>query len=123
MNTNRHTLRIALNPLSLNFGWNLFFKRVPLCVSMIAALFVTANLHAQEGDKKDAPGEVQIAPIPPEKIPPSPVLYGEDALKSFKIVPGFRVELVAAEPLVHEPVAMTFGPATNQCVTRWENPC
>jgi glucose/arabinose dehydrogenase len=32
-----------------------------------------------------------------------------DALKTFKLPPGFRMELVAAEPLVFDPVAMTFG--------------
>ncbi|MEO6183182.1 MAG: c-type cytochrome, partial [Verrucomicrobiota bacterium] len=50
------------------------------------------------------------APVPPEKIPPAPVLTPEQALKSFKIVPGFRIELVASEPLVHDPVAITFAP-------------
>ncbi len=67
-------------------------------------------LHAQNGDAKDRSGEKQIDPIPAEKIPPSPVLSGEDALKSFKLAPGFRIELVAAEPLVQEPVAMVFDP-------------
>jgi len=31
-------------------------------------------------------------------------------MKTFKIVPGYRVELVASEPLVRDPVAMTFDP-------------
>jgi len=31
-------------------------------------------------------------------------------MKTFKIVPGYRVELVASEPLVNDPVAMTFDP-------------
>ena len=33
-----------------------------------------------------------------------------DEMKSFKIAAGYRIELVAAEPLVHDPVAMTFDP-------------
>ncbi len=65
------------------------------------------NLYAQTGDK---PGEPQIPPVPPEQIPPSPVLSPERALASFKIAPGFHVELVASEPLVHDPVALTFDP-------------
>ena len=40
--------------------------------------------------------------------PPSPVLTPSDALKSFRIAPGFRIELVASEPLVQDPVAMCF---------------
>lgn len=86
------------------------FIRVPSCAFVVAGLLFATNLHAQNGDKKDPPGLVQVAPIPPEEIPPSPVLTGEQALKSFKLVPGFRIELVASEPLVHDPVAMTFSP-------------
>jgi putative membrane-bound dehydrogenase-like protein len=33
-----------------------------------------------------------------------------DALASIKVAPGFRVELVAAEPLVEDPVAFDWGP-------------
>lgn len=66
-----------------------------------------APLFAQSGDKA---GEVQ-APVPPNwKIPPSPVLSPAEQLKTFKLAPGFRAELVAAEPLVKDPVAMVFGP-------------
>lgn len=42
------------------------------------------------------------------KLPPPPVLSPEEALKSFKVEPGFRVELVAAEPLVDTPIAMSW---------------
>jgi putative heme-binding domain-containing protein len=44
------------------------------------------------------------------KIPPAPALSPEEALKSFKLAPGFRVELVAAEPLVVDPVQFEFDP-------------
>ncbi|MCE9608711.1 MAG: c-type cytochrome [Chthoniobacter sp.] len=43
-------------------------------------------------------------------VPPAPVVSGDDALKSFKLPPGFRIELVASEPLVQNPVAMVFDP-------------
>ncbi len=39
---------------------------------------------------------------------PLPPLAPADALKTFRIAPGFRLELVAAEPLVEAPVAMAF---------------
>lgn len=51
-------------------------------------------------------------PVVPEKeIPPSPVLSVEEALKAFKIAPGFVIEPVAAEPLVEKPVCLDFDAA------------
>jgi glucose/arabinose dehydrogenase len=43
-------------------------------------------------------------------IPPSPALSPEEALESFEVAPGFRVECVAAEPLVEDPVFFEFDP-------------
>ena len=34
--------------------------------------------------------------------------FSEQALQAFRIAPGFEVELVAAEPLVEDPVAMAW---------------
>ncbi len=48
------------------------------------------------------PAEKQ-ADLPPPKSP-------ADALAAIKVKPGFRVELVAAEPLVEDPVAFDWGP-------------
>ncbi|MEO2045394.1 MAG: hypothetical protein ABGX16_02340 [Pirellulales bacterium] len=42
------------------------------------------------------------------KIPPSPGLSPTEALKSFTVAPGFRIECVAAEPLVVDPVMFEF---------------
>ncbi len=39
---------------------------------------------------------------------PAPVLSPRESLSAFKVAPGFEVELVAAEPLVEEPVAMAW---------------
>jgi len=44
------------------------------------------------------------------KIPPSPFLAPNEALKAFTVAPGFRVECVAAEPLVVDPVMFEFDP-------------
>jgi mono/diheme cytochrome c family protein len=65
------------------------------------------NIQAQTGDKA---GEPQIPPVPADQIPASPVLSPEQALQSFKIARGFRIEQIASEPLVHDPVALTFDP-------------
>lgn len=39
-----------------------------------------------------------------------PPLSPEASLGAIQVVPGFKVELVAAEPLVHDPVAFEWGP-------------
>jgi len=72
---------------------------------MITSAFVLLCALLQAGDRK---GETQPPPPATMKIPPAPVLPPEEALKSFKVAAGFRLELVASEPLVHEPVAMQF---------------
>jgi mono/diheme cytochrome c family protein/glucose/arabinose dehydrogenase len=42
------------------------------------------------------------------EVPPAPVLAPADAAAAFRTAPGFAVELVAAEPLVVDPVAMDW---------------
>lgn len=76
------------------------FARFPVLFLMLSLAAV-----AQQGDDKG----VRMDPVVPEgKIPPSPVLTVEQALKSFRIAPGFVIEPVAAEPLVEKPVCLDF---------------
>ena len=42
------------------------------------------------------------------KVPEAPPLVPEEAMETLRVAPGFRVELVAAEPLVEDPVAMAW---------------
>ncbi len=42
------------------------------------------------------------------EVPPAPPLSPEEELATFRVAPGFRVELVAAEPLVVDPVAVDW---------------
>jgi mono/diheme cytochrome c family protein/glucose/arabinose dehydrogenase len=44
------------------------------------------------------------------KVPPAPPLSPEEALKTFKLAPGYRLELVAAEPMVQNPIFFEFDP-------------
>ncbi len=54
--------------------------------------------------------EKSAEPLPYESLDkrPAPVLNPAQALAAFRIAPGFEIELVAAEPLVEEPVAMAW---------------
>src|SRR5688572_21377037 len=82
-------------------------RKLKICLMVRALLLFLSllNLPAQQGDKKN---EQQVLRVPREKIPPAPALSPYDALKTFTIQDGFRIELVASEPLVEEPVALSF---------------
>ena len=43
-------------------------------------------------------------------VPPSPPLSPEEAQKTFRVAPGYRLELVAAEPLIANPIFLEFDP-------------
>ncbi|MFM8469423.1 MAG: hypothetical protein ACKODH_05555, partial [Limisphaerales bacterium] len=73
---------------------------------VLSALLLTSALaFAQSGDK---PGEKQEPRVPKDKIPANPPLTPEAALKTFKLPPGFRIEVVAADPLIETPIAMQW---------------
>jgi putative membrane-bound dehydrogenase-like protein len=76
-------------------------------VFLIILLCSVAPLFAQNGDR---PGETQVAPFKDGEIPPAPLLTPEESLKTFKLQPGFKIELVASEPLIGAPVSMAFHP-------------
>ncbi len=67
---------------------------VPLCLAAVA-------VFAQE----EAPLYLRI------DTPPAPVLDPGAALETFRLVPGYRIEAVAHEPLVEDPVALTWDAA------------
>ena len=68
---------------------------------------ITSSVFAQMGDNE---GEAQ--PDLPDHILnlPSPVLSPQEALASFVVADGFKVQLVASEPMIEDPVAATFAP-------------
>ena len=43
------------------------------------------------------------------KVPIPPALSPEAAMKTFQVEPGFKVELVASEPLVEDPIAISWA--------------
>ena len=46
--------------------------------------------------------------VDPKELPRTPPVEPAQALSTFKVRPGFHLELVAAEPLVIDPIAMSF---------------
>lgn len=79
------------------------------CVVLIfiAAVGVTTPTLAQNGDR---PGESQEA-LPAEwQVNDAPIRSAAEELKTFNIVDGYEIQLVASEPLVEAPVAFEFGP-------------
>lgn len=73
----------------------------------LAGLLLLTRVAAQSGDRA---GEVQTPPPADLVIPPAPVLLADDSLKTIKVADGYRLEIAAADPLVGDPVAATFGP-------------
>jgi hypothetical protein len=55
-----------------------------------------------------AVGPTNELTVSPKDLPRVPPTEATNAFKTFKVKPGFRIELVAAEPLVVSPVAMAF---------------
>src|SRR4026207_2499347 len=80
-------------------------RRVFFVATLVCLLTIQAR--AQQGDKKR---EAQASRIPKERIPPAPPLSPEQAIKQFKLPPGFRIELVASEPMVEVPIVIQFDP-------------
>lgn len=73
--------------------------------TLIATLLSAAALSAYAVHTKNAgPEKVELK----FKLPPPTPLSPEEELKTFKVEKGFRVELVASEPMIESPVAMSF---------------
>jgi putative membrane-bound dehydrogenase-like protein len=79
---------------------------IRLSASLLCSSLFSVCSVAQNGDRA---GETQT-PLAHLTSPPAPALSAEDAAKTFRLPPGFRIELVASEPLVFDPVAMSIGP-------------
>ncbi len=79
-------------------------RSIPLVTLLVAC---AAPGFAQSGDRK---GETQQHLPEHVKVPPAPVRTPEQEAATFKLAPGFRAELVAADPLVGDPISVQFGP-------------
>ncbi len=73
---------------------------------LVAPLSVACFIGVARGATAQAPKQ-QVIPHG-QSQPPGPPLSPADAIKKMQVPPGFSVELVAAEPDLVNPVAMTF---------------
>jgi hypothetical protein len=71
-----------------------------------AALVLLALLASHERSSTLHGAEPRVAD--PKELPGFPPVAARDALTSFQLRKGFRLELVAAEPLVTGPIALEF---------------
>jgi mono/diheme cytochrome c family protein/glucose/arabinose dehydrogenase len=81
--------------------------RIP-SLALRSTLFILASSllpSAQAVHQKNAgPGKVELK----FKLPPPAPLSPEAEMKTFKVEKGFHIELVASEPMIESPVAMSF---------------
>ena len=93
-----------MSPLRLLPSW-FAPNSLALPAAALLCLVLVPRAAAQAGDKA---GEDQ-ADLPAGLIiPPAPVLSPTEQAATFVLADGLRLELVAAEPLVHDPVAICF---------------
>lgn len=79
-------------------------RRFPSAL-LIALVAAASPGLAQRGDRE---GHVMEQVWRQFKVPEAPPLVPGEAMQTLRVAPGFRVELVAAEPLVEDPVAMAW---------------
>ncbi|WP_210485946.1 DUF7133 domain-containing protein [Rufibacter aurantiacus] len=88
------------------------------CAGMLQACQPNSNNQVgQEGGEQIETDSVKIR----EMYASSPVLSPEESLKKMQVEDGFTVELVAAEPLINSPVAMTFDEKGRMWVAEMQN--
>jgi len=83
--------------------------RTALLFACVLAGVMALNAFINAAEPK-APAAAPKADEPDfaEQLPRFAPLEPDEAIKSFQVAKGFRIELVAAEPLVTDPVAMAF---------------
>jgi len=121
-NPQRHAIHLWSKSVRLDLGWTRGWSQFVRAGERIGAAkeppsVVGASVRAQNGQLIITRPEIDGKPatmerrslkeliafdMPPPKSP-------EEALASFRLRPGFRVELVAAEPVVIDPIAFDWG--------------
>src|SRR5216117_1069461 len=76
------------------------------CISRLAIALVLLALLAPRWPSTLHAAEQRVAD--PKELPRFPPVAAGDALNTFQLSKGFRLELVAPEPLVTDPIALAF---------------
>lgn len=76
--------------------------RVRACALLLFAAVLTVS--GQQSSPVNRPWPPEVHKVSPE----SPALAPADALKTFFMPPGYRIELVASEPLIQDPIVIDW---------------
>ena len=80
-----------------------------LAAGCLLPTFLSEPVLAQSGDKKEKNKDLLESTNWRKWAPdPAPFLSPKETAKGFKVAPGFRVELVAASPMIKDPVFAEF---------------
>jgi glucose/arabinose dehydrogenase/mono/diheme cytochrome c family protein len=85
------------------------FGRILALGCLAGGLIACSNeVPAREQERKQ---DQEIPLYQRIETPPAPILTPSQALQAFRLAPGFHIEAVAVEPLLEDPVAMTWDEA------------
>lgn len=87
-----------------------------IAAGIALAAAMAAPAAGQKGDRNSLD---QSSPPAEWQIPPAPVREPEESMAMFDLPRGFRVELVAAEPLVQDPISFAFDDRGRLWVLEW----
>ncbi|HTV01245.1 MAG TPA: c-type cytochrome [Luteitalea sp.] len=94
-----------------------FVRRTLLAAVLLGGIaWSSGRIVAQVGDRASIDTG---APPADWKIPPAPVRSPEESMRMMELQPGFRIELVAGEPLVQDPIAFAFDARGRLWVLEW----
>ena len=77
-------------------------------ITILVTLFILFSCREDQPISSRPTGDMKDDPIDPSLTPASKILSPEEALKEFDLEPGFKIELVAAEPLIETPIVAHF---------------
>lgn len=77
------------------------FSKVRIVIALLAAAVATGYGQSSPSNRQWPPA---VQTVPED----SPALSPEESLKTFYMAPGYRLELVASEPLVQDPIVMDW---------------
>lgn len=96
---------VPTSPRRARIGEFIIVRSFPLMFTLIIAAM---SLHRPTvGEEAVLPGDLRGEALK-EFLKPVPPKEPEEAIKSFECRPGFRMELVASEPIVNSPCAATI---------------